>query len=420
MPAVQSNEGEEHLGRPTYSLCETKSIDESHFYKLVRHDPLHGGSGVTMPLKVAVAAKLGPQHILDELDSIGQATLTVNTIVVRPAKDGDTSLSRRRMVGTNTDCLGIRHALLRDLAVQNGVPAGSLIGSTSEQGPYVFPQSNVGGKPYSAFIIGSGGTCRSAVWAMHNLGLSPLYLLNRDEQETQDVVRHFASMDIDLRPLHSLESYAHEKKLRDEGKVGKVACAVGAIPAFEPVTPGEKMVYTLAHAFFKEPYEAHGTATNVPVVPAAAASTSLPYRTFDLPTKRPFLDMCYKPRLTPLLQFAGTQTTTWSPIGGVEAMVEQGLAQARMWAASSAILNSSAKRCIDTATGEVDDALAYATKAGDGGPLGLECEEQARRMVQSMSDVVVPPTSLSIPTFAISAMTNNMVPGLSKQPQSVH
>lgn len=403
---------------PTYSLCETKSIQESHLFSLVRHDPRHGGSGVTMPLKVAVASKLGRDEILDELDSIGQATLTVNTIVVKPSLTGDTSLSQRRMVGTNTDCLGIRHAVLRDIAQQNQTPAGSLIGSTTNAGPYVFPLSQEGesSKPFSAFIIGSGGTCRSAVWALHNLGLSPLYLLNRDEQETRDVVDHFSNMNIDLRPLHSLEAFAYERALRDQGKVGQIACAVGAIPAFEPVTPSEKMVYTLAHAFFQEPYRAKELASKIASIPSAGPSSSVPFRVISLPNKRPFLDMCYKPRLTPLLKYASTQTNSWSPIGGVEAMVEQGLAQARMWAASSAILDG-------TASDPNEDPLLCSTKTGDDGPLGLECEEQARKMAQNMSDIVTPPTNLTIPAFAALNAPNPFQNGIissNPQAQSVH
>lgn len=400
-------------GVPTYSLCETKTIDESHLYQLVRHDPHHGGSGVTMPLKVAVAMKLGAEHVLDELDSIGEATKTVNTIVMLPSRDGETSLSRRRTVGTNTDCLGIRHAVLRDIAVQNKLPAGSLIGSTAEQGPYVFPQ-DPSGKPYSAMIIGSGGTCRSAVWALHNLGLSPLYLMNRDEQETQDVVNHFTNLNIDLRPLHSVQAYDREEALRANGTIGELVCAVGAIPAFEPVTPGEKMVYTLAHRFFKTSYTAPKTAQQSarPSVPSTSADASTPFRTFALPVKRSFLDMCYKPRLTPLLQFAATQTTTWSPIGGVEAMVEQGLAQARMWVASSDILHG---RLPIT-----ENPLACATKAGDEGPLGLECEEQARLMVQNMSDVVVPPANLSAPRLPLVLPSAAVRAASAGQAQSVH
>jgi len=392
---------------PTYSLCETKSVEETHFYNYVRHDPLHGGSGVTMPLKVAVASKLGPDHILDELDHVGRATMTVNTIVVLPSLEGETSVEKRRMIGTNTDYLGIRHALLRSVASQNGLHPAAYM---SQDEPYIFPaqispQTGDIVKP-SAFIIGSGGTCRSAVWALHNLGLSPLYLLNRDEEESLDVVRHFSSMNIDLRPLRSIEAFEAEKQLRDQGKVGKIVAAVGAIPAFEPSTADEKMVYTLAHLFFSESYEA----LKISISSAPASKRNLP-----LPSKRPFLDMCYKPRLTPLLKYAG-QTQTWDPIGGVEAMVEQGLAQARMWAASACILTGKVPR---------DDPLSYATREGDDGPLGKECEEEARRLVQSMSDVVVVSPTGPAATVVDSSNVHIMAAiGTEQkavlQPQSVH
>lgn len=166
------------------------------------------------------------------------------------------------------------------------------------------------------------------------------------------------------------------------------------------------MVYTLAHWFFTESYQA----LDLPVAPAPSTKCNLP-----LSTKRPFLDMCYKPRLTPLLDFAG-KTQTWDPIGGVEAMVEQGLAQARMWAASACILNGKVP---------LDDPLSYSTREGDDGPLGKECEEEARRLVQSMSDVVI--VSPSGPATAIVDSSVCLIPTLANdnstkvlQPQSVH
>lgn len=391
----------EHV--PTYSLCETKMITESHFYNYVRHDPRHGGSAVTMPLKVNVASKLGPDCILDELDHVGKATMTVNTIVVLPSKDGETAVEKRRMVGTNTDYLGIRHALLRSVASQNGLHPAAYMGQDK---PFIFPaqQTSEGSvlKP-SAFIIGSGGTCRSAVWALHNLGLSPIYLLNRDEGESMDVVNHFSSLNIDLRPLRSVEAFEGEKALRLAGKAGKLVAAVGAIPAFEPTTADEKMVYTLAHAFFQETYDAYA----LPTAPASSTCRHLP-----LPTKRPFLDMCYKPRLTPLLQYAD-KTGTWDSIGGVEAMVEQGLAQARMWAASACILDGKVP---------AEDPLSYATREGDDGPLGKECEEEARRLVESMSDVIV--ISPTVPSATIASNKNDLhvisSGANTLKPQSVH
>lgn len=102
---------------------------------------------------------------------------------------------------------------------------------------------------------------------------------------------------------------------------------------------------------------------------------------------------------TPLLHYASTEGERWAPIGGVEAMVEQGLAQARMWAASEPILRGEAP---------LRDPLSCATAAGDAGPLGLEAEEDARRMAVEMRDVVVPATqpvvvkSVALPTPAVT------------------
>jgi quinate dehydrogenase len=88
--------------------------------------------------------------------------------------------------------------------------------------------------------------------------------------------------------------------------------------------------------------------------------------------------MCYKPRETPLLAMAASHG--WFAIGGVEAMVEQGLAQARMWAAT-------AKAFADGK--DHFDPIPYAVKAGDEGPIGVKVEEQAREMAKAMMDIKV-------------------------------
>lgn len=357
---------------PSYTLSETKTIDEPHFKHIVRNDPLFAGAGVTMPLKVAVAAQVGPHHILDELSEAGKATQTVNTIVPVPDK------GKRRMIGTNTDYLGIAHAVLRAMAESNNEARVTqyLDPQLGHDARYVFPL-NAQGKTYSAFIIGSGGTCRSAVYAVSQLNLSPIYLLNRDAEETQAVIDHFGST-LDLRPLRSVEAFDREQAMRNSGELGHIACAVGAIPAFAPSTDDEKMVYTLANRFFDEPYNAL-TESHANLKAANSSGTQL--LALPLPPKRPFLDMCYKPRMTPMLQAA--QQRGWQDIGGVEAMVEQGLAQARMWAASAAAMRDN----LDSF-----DPIPYAVKAGDQGPIGLQIEDNVRALVKSMVDVVVPAT----------------------------
>jgi shikimate 5-dehydrogenase len=52
-----------------------------------------------------------------------------------------------------------------------------------------------------ALIIGGGGTTRCAIYALHTwLNAGPIYLLNRDEDETTAIVKQYA--------LHGIELFA--------------------------------------------------------------------------------------------------------------------------------------------------------------------------------------------------------------------
>lgn len=92
------------------------------------------------------------------------------------------------------------------------------------------------------------------------------------------------------------------------------------------------MVYTIATHIFTLPFQAGSSSGDLP-----------------LPTQRIFLDMAYKPRLTPLLKIAAA--LGWQDVGGVHAMIEQGLAQQRMWKMGSAsVAVASDTSILDAAT----------------------------------------------------------------------
>ncbi len=120
-------------------------------------------------------------------------------------------------------------------------------------------------------------------------------------------------------------------------------------PAIAPATPSERLVYT--------------TVTHLLTTPSTPTTTSPSPTSLPLPTRRIFLDMAYKPRLTPMLRIASA--LGWQDVGGVQAMIEQGLAQQRMWKA-----------------GEATEQVA----SGDG--LSDEVERKARELVENMKDVV--------------------------------
>ena len=236
-----------------YTLFESKSVPE--FLNLL-HASNCVGSAVTMPHKVAIIPHL--DGLLDEGRTIG----AVNTIIISEVN------GQRTYTGTNTDCIGIRDGLLSKPLPKEG------------QG------SNAG------MVIGGGGTTRAAVYALNKyLGCSPVYLVNRDDQEVQDVIDHFAdTLKVDL---------IHLSSVAEADKIGAPKYIVGAIPDFAPSTPAEVTVREIA--------------TNV----------------FGKTEKGVFLDMCYKPRWTTLLGIA--KENGWKTVDGVEAMIGQGLAQISIW-----------------------------------------------------------------------------------------
>ncbi|KAI5474881.1 hypothetical protein MNV49_002303 [Pseudohyphozyma bogoriensis] len=296
----------EALGLPhRYSLHDTKTIDDpaSRIKELI-HDPSFGGAAVTMPIKVSVIP------LLDRLTPAATEIGSVNTIVVVPKTGGEEG--ETELLGENLDWVGIRNSIV------NALPD---VQRTAKL-PF--------GEGRSGFIIGGGGTTRAAVYAMKEMGISPVYLINRDAGETADIIASFPKeTGYDLRALTSVEQWGDDEASR-------CVVGVGAIPSFEPVTEGEKMVYAVAGKIFES---------------RKGASF--------------FLDMCYKPRHTILIGMAEKQD--WVVIGGVEPLIEQALAQDQVW-----LFNSEASPYTD------------AEKAKGLNPVAVE---KAKELVRTMGDI---------------------------------
>ncbi|KAF5345278.1 hypothetical protein D9758_008436 [Tetrapyrgos nigripes] len=251
-----------------------------------------GGAAVTMPLKSAVIP------YIDAITPESRATGAVNTLVKVPNANGSVSI-----VGTNTDILGVKNSLLKYLRQQH--PQTPISNSSR------YPEG-LGG---AGVVFGGGATTRSAVYALHTMGLHPIYLINRDVNEVEQVRQNFPDL-VDKGSLIHLDTPTRVEELLAQPDSPKILMIVGAIPAIPPKTKEERMVYTTASHILTIPYE--------PPVLLEGAEDSLP-----IPTKRLFLEMAYKPRITPMLQVAIAHG--WQPIVGTEAMLEQGYAQQRMW-----------------------------------------------------------------------------------------
>ncbi|EPY50300.1 pentafunctional aromatic polypeptide Aro1 [Schizosaccharomyces cryophilus OY26] len=239
------------LGLPhTYQAYETNSVEE---VESVLHSPDFGGANVTIPYKLPI------MRYMDELSHEARFFGAVNTIIPT-VKDGKLCLR-----GDNTDWRGIYDTFT---AALDGM---SLVGS-------------------SALVIGAGGTSRAAVYTLHHLGVSDIYLVNRTVTNSYAVQNVFP-------PEYNIKVLDADKVTPEEIKGVSIASAISTVPADIALPEGvDRLVKTLI---------------------ATGDKQSI------------FLDMAYKPLHTPLMAVASEHG--WRCSSGLEVLVRQGLASFQMW-----------------------------------------------------------------------------------------
>ena len=159
------------LGMPyLYDFLQTESISE--VLQVLQSQQCLGGS-VTLPFKEAI------MPLLDALEPDAKAIGSVNTVVRRGGK----------LVGSNTDWLGIM----------------SIIQQT--------PKTE---RKRKALILGAGGTCKAALYALHNLGITNITVYNRSK--------------LRLRRL------AWPQKTMDLNSVGPVDIVISTVPGSAEIT----------------------------------------------------------------------------------------------------------------------------------------------------------------------------------------
>ena len=151
-----------------YALNEQEDVSA---YEAAMSSPTFGGASVTIPHK---------ESIIKYLDSVVGAAKeigAVNTIVV----------NNGRRIGYNTDWLGIRRPLARQLD-KRPAATGKKVG----------------------LVIGAGGTAKAACYAVRDLGLD-LVLCNRSPDKGADVARLFGGRFVTLADLaDSLDPFSIE------------------------------------------------------------------------------------------------------------------------------------------------------------------------------------------------------------------
>jgi quinate dehydrogenase len=267
-----------------WSQLPLNSTDVPNFLRLTK-DPKFYGASVTMPHKVAIIPHL------DAITQEGKDIGACNTIFLRQKGDGE-----REMVGTNTDCVGVREAFLHNL------PKGA-------------SHDLYKGRP--GLVIGGGGACRSAVYALSRwMGCSPIYIVNRDVSEVDAVVLGCKSAGYGDSLIH-VKSVSHAETLDAPGAI------VSCIPNFPPKSAEEIEARSVIETFLGKE------------------------------EKGAILEMCYHP--TPYTEIAGvSRREGWQVILGTEAMIYQGLEQDRYW---------TGKEINELPSIEVKDVIAEALKA---------------------------------------------------------
>ena len=230
-----------------YSLFET---DVAADVKGLIRAPDFGGASVTIPLKLDI------MRLLDEISDSARLIGAVNTII--PVANKETTY----LLGDNTDWRGMVYSLRS---------AGTASPTSSSA-------------PSSALVVGAGGTSRAAVYALHSLGHSPIYVAARDAEKAGTLALSFPA-DYGIKPIV------------DASLVGEPPdTIISTVPADKPLEPAMK--------------ELLASVLSQPARPG---------------TPRILLEMAYKPRHTPLMELA--ESFGWTTLPGLEVLSSQGYYQ---------------------------------------------------------------------------------------------
>jgi pentafunctional AROM polypeptide len=260
------------LGLPhSYERLETDNVDHEVRFTLTLPD--FGGASVTIPFKRDIIAHL------DQLSPEAEAIGAVNTII--PRAKGESQI----LYGDNTDWIGIRNL------VRARLPSSVR-------------------KIDSALVIGAGGTARAAIYALHALGATRIYLFNRTRRSAEELVHAIPGAHVELLDTLDVSS-------------GTVAPSVivSTVPA--------------------------SATTTIEGVPNALF---LPSTLFSAEAGV-VVDMAYKPAETPLLKLAKTAVPadrTWRTVAGIEVLLEQGYQQFELWTGRRCPRNAVAKTVLET------------------------------------------------------------------------
>ena len=253
----------------TYSLFETSNAEDT---KTILQSDSFGGGSVTIPLKLDI------MPYLDAVSPDAHLIGAVNTIIADPTIPSSKNETGHHLTGRNTDWQGMKRVLLNAGAAQPSTHSHS------------HSQNQLAG-----LVIGGGGTARAAIYALHAMGHSPIYVLGRSKTKLQTLVSSFPKDEFDLRILSPSE--------QPLSMTSVPVTAISTIPADQPIDPEIRRF--LQNWIFVE-----GSSVVVN-------------------KKQILLEMAYKPAVTDVMQMA--QAAGWRTVPGLEVLAGQGWYQFEAW-----------------------------------------------------------------------------------------
>lgn len=223
---------------------------------------------------------------LDQISEHARLIGAVNTIIPTTI-DGETKL-----VGDNTDWLGLLELIEQNLSSDNERTDAS-----------------------TSLVLGAGGTCRAAVYALHKAGFKTIYLFNRTRPNADKIVESFPK-EYNIIPLTSLDSFPGELPV----------AIISTIPAQGTATqyaPNADAGVTVPDSVLAR--EDGGVLIDVSDCHRPSRRSS----SLTLKRGRRHDQVAYKPKITPLIDLA-ERTPGWTGVPGIEMLLEQGFWQSNM------------------------------------------------------------------------------------------
>ena len=230
----------------TYRILQTHTVDELAHLIL---SPDFGGASVTMPHKLSIG------KFCSSVSSHAKIIGAINTLIVSSPNPRS---SKQSIKGDNTDWSG-------------------LVACLKSKGSEVIGHATTG------LVIGAGGASRAALYALYQLGIQNILLVNRTRSVAEKIAEDYSSL-FQITVIPSLAEVSEAQ--RPDIIVSTIPADKTSIEYFpESIFGGERGVC---------------------------------------------IDMAYKPRETPLLK-AAFKHEGWATVTGVEVLLEQAVDQSQLW-----------------------------------------------------------------------------------------